>query len=393
MLFAGLIVLSLLLNAPFFLGQPAIAHSDTILISVAQACLTQIDASILQISISPLNYLFSVLITQISGIFLLSYLLFLYKKLTETGDHFHLKEAFFTTIKFSLIFEFALFLFFLYSIPLESTGKSVRFKIVSALALSVKSFNNAGLPFIDSFLNEGTIRQNYIIQIGIVAGNIIGSLGIFVIDELLNPKNLRKRLANPGIDWSPITKVTIFGALLMFLTFSTVFYFNEKNGVLSGLNITESVIASIFEISSSRGFGYTLFSESNDNLNALVTFFGAAPFSTGGGFTLLILVSIMVFFMKKYLKSMDWTILAKIGRNLFFYLFISFCFIALVYLGIFGFSFLRFPGTDLWLTLSSNQISMLPDSHWFFDLFISTVNIIGRLSFIIICFITLKQKS
>ena len=332
------------------------------------------------------------LVSQAVGILFLSFCLWLYWQLiTPEKRNQHIKDAVWLTIKVTILTELILFLFFIYAIPIELTKEGYSDKLLSALMLSINSFNNAGLPYLNQFLIPGAIEQSFIIQIGIIVGSTLGSLGIFVIDELLSPKNLRYRLTHPEVDWSAVTKLSVFGSAFFLMTFSGVFYLTEKNGVLSELNLVESIIASIFETSSARGFGFSLYTYSNYKVNAIISLIGAGSFSTGGGFTLLILVPIYLIIHKMPLKSFEWTQLKRLGINLFIYLTISLIILYLIYFVLSGFSDPYIRGIDLWLTLNTNQSEIPFKAPGYIHLLMSLTNIAGRISFIVACYLTLSQ--
>ena len=93
-----------------------------------------------------LFHILSLFIIQTSGLFLLTILLWSFWQLFgETHEKvFNIYKAFRLTVLVTLICESALFLFFLYTIPVEITGNSMAQKIVAALSLAIHSFNNAG---------------------------------------------------------------------------------------------------------------------------------------------------------------------------------------------------------------------------------------------------------
>lgn len=368
------------------------SFSELLTYSIAQASLIHFNDNAISASITDYYILFQILVTQAAGILFLSFLLWLYRRLISRGTNDQsIKDAVRLTIKVSLLVELILLLFFMYAIPIEFANTGFFDKLLAALMLSVNSFNNAGLSYLNQFLIPGTVQQSFIIQIGVIAGSTLGSLGIFVIDELLSPKNLRYRLKHPEVDWSLFSKLSIFGAVFIFIVFSGIFYLNEKKGVLSELNLVESIIASAFETSSARGFGYSLYNYSNVSFNSFVTLFGAGPFSTGGGFTLLSLAAIFSVFVKRHLRYFEWICLKKLSKNLFIYLFISICIFSLVYIALSGFANPDINKFDLWLILSTNQMEIPANAPWYIHLFISIMNITGRMSFIVASYITLSQ--
>ena len=395
--FHGFLIFYFALIAGTYLGNQFLFHenftissSGLLVLSIAQSSLTGIIGPVLSQNISAAYIYFSLIITQLGGIGLLTYLLFLYWQLFHPNMPQHsIKAAFLLTIKVTVIVETCLFIFFLYALSGSDTNQSVYNQILPSLMLSIHSFNNAGLPFVESVSQLDSITHSFILQLGIIGGNTMGGLGIFVIDELLNPINLRRRLADPKIDWSPITKLSLFGGAFILLIFSCHFYIHEKGALLGDFQLIDSIIASIYETSSARGFGYSLFNSLQ--INEIVALFGAGTFTTGGGFTLVIIMPILSFFMKNHLKSMDWEIIAKLAKNLIIYFLISLCVASLIFLLIKNTTDSQYSFSKLMNTLNTNQLSVSHSISGSNSLFLGIVNIIGRLSFVVACIITLKQ--
>ena len=199
MIYFGLIVISFSVYSILYSEAfVSLSTSSNFSYSIALSSLTQINGDAFHPGLSGAFLLFSLIITQISGIALLSYLLWFYWKLFgDRGEkRYSIIRAFKLTILISFISELILFLFFLYAIPVELTDFSIQKKSLAALSLSINSFNNAGFTHIYQFFDQGVLEQNFILQIGILGGSIIGSLGIFVIYELFSPlKTVHSRFA------------------------------------------------------------------------------------------------------------------------------------------------------------------------------------------------------
>lgn len=339
--------------------------------------------------------LVSIAFTQLSGFLWLTALLWFYWELFRNENKRSLKDAFLLTVKVSFICEAALLIFFLYSIPIESVEGSFIQKFLAALTLSINSFNNAGLSHINQLMLPNSIQSSFILQLGIIGGSTLGSLGIFVLYELFAPINLRHRLANPETDWSLITKVSIFGFAGLVLISSGLFFFYEKNHVLEDKNLTEAIITSVFEISSSRGFGYSIV-ENISNSSGIVLFItsivSAGPFSTGGGITLLSLAWIYSIIVKKEGQSDHLSIINQIASNLIVY-------------SIFAFVILTTSRyiiddkasqellNEQWMLFSTNTHIMSSSSSWISDILKGATIISGRIGFIIACFLTLRKTN
>jgi len=214
LIFFGLILFCLIGNQ-FILREQFfdLSISQKLLYSISQTSLIQFEGIQFNSSLSSGYLVYSLVITQLSGLFFLSFLLWFYWKLFRVKEvNCNFWSAFRLTIKITFVAEISLFLFFLYAIPIELVNNDISDKIFAALLLAINSFNNAGLAQIDRLIYPNLLNANFILQIGIIFGSSLGSFGIFVIDELFSPRNLRKRLANPDIDWLLITKISIYGA-------------------------------------------------------------------------------------------------------------------------------------------------------------------------------------
>jgi trk system potassium uptake protein TrkH len=393
LIFLGLIFLNFSLNQLIF--SDVLGSLPRFSTAIAPAALTQINGPFINQDL-PLSYLVLLLIiTQLSGIVFLSYLLWFYRKLfgSTEDDRFGLRDAFKLTIIISLISETLLFLFFVYSIPAELADFSLLKRIIFALSLAINSFNNAGVSHL--FTPE-ILEQNYILQIGLIGGSTLGSLGIFVMYELFSPIKLRERLNDTSIDWSFITKVSVFGTASILIIASIAFYFLELNNFLGDKNLMEAVIASFYEISSARGFGFYLADQVELKfttvLKILVSFFGSGPFSTGGGISLLGLVWLFSLIWKRNTKSAHIVISKSIVIYFLYYTLITF--------GIFTFLLILFDSESTIYALligqlelfTSNHITLPSSSNGPVDLIRGATLFAGRIGFIAACFLTLKQQ-
>ena len=253
--YVGLILIYYLITQLVF-PLEFISGNNSLLNSIAKISL--IETSGYTLITTSTFILITIAFTQLSGLLWLTALLWFYWELFQTENKRSLKDAFLLTVKVSFICEAVLLIFFLYSIPIESVEGNFIQKFLAALMLSINSFNNAGLSHINQLMLPNSIQSSFILQLGIIGGSTLGSFGIFVLYELFAPINLRHRLANPETDWSLITKVSLFGFAGLVLISSGLFFFYEKNYALEGKNLTEAIITSVFEISSSRGFGYSI---------------------------------------------------------------------------------------------------------------------------------------
>jgi len=336
----------------------------------------------------------SLLITQISGLMLLSVLLWLLWQLLgpDSQREYSLKKAFALSLLATLISETAIFLFFMYGIPTELTHQFVGSKTIAALSLSVHAFNNSGASYISNLLLQDTLQTNFIIQIGIIGGTILGNLGIFVLIELFSPMMLRRRLADTTIDWSAITKIAIFGTAAGLASYAALYFLMAEESTFYGKNLLETLSYILMEAVGSRGFGsiFTLERDTGITLLTLVySTFSAAPFGIGGGVGLLFFIYLVALLRGKFRSIPFLETAFSIVKNwiLLSFCVLSFCIIA----GILSKSSLS--SIDMMLIYNSN---CLPDpgiKYSNIDLWLITMlSTIGRLSFILASAITLKEK-
>lgn len=345
---------------------------------------------------APLSFhVFSLIISQTSAVIILSSLLWLCWQLfgNEKEKYFSIFKAFQLTILVNLICESGLFLFFMYAIPQELAGNNFTQKLLAAISLAVYSFNNAGISQANDLFEAGVLESEFILQVGLIGGTIMGNLGIFVIIDLLSPVNLRKRLANPETDWCFLTKVSVFGAAFVLISFSVIYFLTSDALTFSDKNILESISFMLIEGVGARGFGD--FMEGNQSfLHQIIklgySFFGAGPFSSGGGAGLLMFVFVISLVKGNQITSINSKRSKLIIRN-----WLLFSLTILVFFTLFGFAVngeSRFM--DFAFIFNSHQLSH--DSTE--DSVIITVlkcasSIFGRLSFIIACLITIKHRN
>lgn len=394
MVYFGILGICLLVNKLVFHPYFVDSENSLFLISVAQCSLVNAQGFNKPISLS--FTIFALGITQLMGILLLSYSLYFYRRLYAAAvTHFTIRSAFIETVKVSLLAELILFLFFYYAIPIELTENDLVKKLILTLGLAINSFNNAGIWYFTGLFDPEIINTSFILQLGIIAGITAGSLGIFVVDELASPINLRKRLENPLIDWSLITKISVYGTIVLLLFFSGIYYLTESNNFLARKNLTESVIASLYEISSSRGFGYSVSEHAeyvaSSNVKLFASIVASGPFSTGGGLTLLSLLWFGSFFTKNLSRSWDMSVSIKLAKNLFIYILVCFSLLSFLVWFIAPIAQKQTVLWDQWEIFNTRNISIQTSSRWFIDLLKSFTLIAGRISFVIISFLTLRK--
>jgi len=394
----GLIILSLLVNL-YFDSDIFISTNPSLsfLSASSLGSLTHLNGEIFNNYLPQSFILFSLFITQGTGIAILSILLWFYWQLFGNNQEkkYNIKRAVRLTIIISVLVESFLFIFFLYIIPTEIVENNLQKKILTTISLSINSFNNAGFPFIRQLIPYEFYLKNYILQLGIIGGAALGNLGIFVINELFSPLKLRERLNDHTVDWSIITKISVYGAAIILSLFSLIHFFQNYGNPLNEINIMESIITSIYNVASFRGFGFYLQENSNieDSLviNLFVVIFGSGPFSTGGGLTLLCLLWMFTVLWKNNNISQIATF-NLIAKNLIIYNTITFSTLTIMLLiAESGALSSKLILNQCWLFFNNNLL--ISPSTWQAELIKSFTIIAGRISFIVACFMTLKQQN
>ncbi len=396
----GLIILCFLAHLYFSSEIFISANSSLSFLSASDlGSLTHIDTNIFKDDLPQSYIVFSFIISQSVGIAILSILLWFYWQLfgSKQDKKNGITKAIKLTIIISLSIESLLFLFFLYIIPAEIVDNNIQKKMLTAISLSINSFNNAGFPFLKQLIPNEFYDRNYIFQLGIVGGAVLGNLGIFAIYELFSPLKLRERLNDHTVDWSPITKISVFGTAIFLAVFSAIHFFSRYGGNLSDINIMESTIASIYNVSSLRGFGYYLNEnsrvESSVILNLLASMFGSGPFSTGGGLTTLSLIWAFSLPWKNNNNFSQITIVNSIAKNLLIYCLIAFTIptILLIVLDSDTSTF-NLIINQFWLFFNNHLSIASSSSSWAVDIIKSITIMAGRISFVVACFITFQQR-
>jgi len=175
--------------------------------------------------------------------------------------------------------------------------------------------------------------------------------------------------------------------------FSTLFFLIEYNGILSGKNLIESIISSIYEIAGARGFGYSLSDLTNcaSKTTLLISsLFGAGPFSTAGGFTLLIFVWAYSLYIKKPYYQKDLLVIRKLMKNLILYTLLTFGSLLIIRLIVDN----SFSTTEIifdqWYLFSCSKITYFSAMTTSVSLIKALTIISGRLGFVIACYLTLR---
>ena len=164
----------------------------------------------------------------------------------------------------------------------SSTGH----KIFVTAFQAISAFGNAGFSVLED--NLYTVQRAFVLHLVVLVAYGLGGLGIDTLYDLFSPKRLRQRLAHPETDWRLATKVAVNSSIVLVGIGGLLFYGLEQHHTLEGLNLTEKLIASVFQSATTRTAGFytvdiTQLTEATLWLLIGLMFVGGGAGSTAGG--------------------------------------------------------------------------------------------------------------
>ena len=154
---------------------------------------------------------------------------------------------------------------------------------------SISAFTNAGFCLWDENFMNVAVAHSFFPQIVVICLIITGGMGFIFLHDVFSPIQIKERRLHKWKRLSPSTKIVFYTTLVIIVTGSLIFYFVERNYSLINLSgLGESVLASVFQIVTSRSAGFNTLDVTQFSVPALllimvVMFIGASPGSTGGG--------------------------------------------------------------------------------------------------------------
>lgn len=176
-------------------------------------------------------------------------------------------------------------LYFLWGeVPFDSVAQKIYFSIFHA----VSAFNNAGFSLFTNGLYEQGVRDLYLLHLTVALTIFLGSLGFPAIRDIFFLENVRKRMEQPWRKWKLSTRIAFYSSLALILAGAVGFFLLEQNGSLKGKNLSEAVIASLFQSVTTRTAGFNTVDMASLSVPVLflmmfLMFIGASSGSTGGG--------------------------------------------------------------------------------------------------------------
>lgn len=189
-------------------------------------------------------------------------------------------------ITFSI--EFCAFIFIYLTWGDEVVFASVGDKIFFSAFHAISAFCNAGFSLYTNGLYENFVRDSYILHSIIIGTVILGGIGFGTLTDIFSPRNLRKRLQYPWIDWQIGTKIAVYVSAVLLVAGMLMFYLLEKNNTLAGMNFIEAMITSFFQSGSTRTAGFNTVDISQLAIPTLIIFIflmfiGGSSNSIAGG--------------------------------------------------------------------------------------------------------------
>lgn len=321
---AGAVALSL---APSLNGRE-VAFIDNLLTSTSAVCVTGMTSVDPATTYSATGHLFILFLVQMGGIGIVSYaalIIYIVSHRVSIGDRVALGQTFFQDhrsnigaflkriIVLILVLE-ALGALCFYLLHPEEIG------IFHSIFLSVSSFCNAGFaPWTDSISQW---RTNWGVCLTIIVLVELGSIGFFVIDELLrlawarlrglrpraNSRRPRKPNRAPRLSFQ--ARVILSTTLALFVLGTVCFWLTALgNPAWKGTPWSQLLLGAMFESASFRTVGFAptslrLLSDLTLLIAVLLMIIGGSPGSCGGGIKTTTLRTLMGY-MKALIHGKD----------------------------------------------------------------------------------------
>lgn len=150
---------------------------------------------------------------------------------------------------------------------------------------SVSAFCNAGFDLMGNVTGEYSSFVGYAgnawLNITLMALITVGGIGFFVWNDILKNKiNIKKYTLH--------TKITLSATVLILVVSAALFFVFERNGLMKGMGVKETILASLFSSVTPRTAGFNTIdtgalSGSSKLLTMVLMFIGGSPGSTAGG--------------------------------------------------------------------------------------------------------------
>jgi len=291
--FAGVIVLgAFALWLPFSASKSPLTFIDALFMSTSGVCVTGLTTINIGKDLSIAGQVITMVLFQIGGLGIITFSVFLFG-IMGRGISFKEREIIQSVFMHTPRRDFLVILksVLLFTLIIESVGAlllfirfSQDFPLGQALYTSVyhavSAFNNCGYSlFSDSLMGY---KGDWLINLTIMGLLILGGIGFIVLHELLAKwRGSQNRL-------SVHTKIVLITTGFLIVSGSLLFYLFERNSMIKDMDLSTSVLVSIFQAVSPRTCGFNtvdlgLLTNGAILLIMVLMFIGACPGSTGGG--------------------------------------------------------------------------------------------------------------
>jgi len=291
--FAALILLgALALWFPVSASKNPLDFVDALFMSTSGVCVTGLATIDIGKDLSLMGQVITLLLFQIGGLGIITFSVFLFG-IMGRGISFKEREiiqsVFMPTPRrdFLVILKSVL----LFTLVIETVGTLLLFirfsqdfplgqALYTSVYHSVSAFNNCGYSlFSDSLMGY---RSDWIVNLTIMGLLILGGIGFIVLHELLAKwRGSQKRL-------SVHTKIVFITTGFLIVSGALLFYLFERNSMIKDMDLSTSVLVSIFQAVTPRTCGFntvdiTALTNGAILLLMILMFIGACPGSTAGG--------------------------------------------------------------------------------------------------------------
>ncbi len=227
------------------------------------------------------------LLVQVGAVFYLFFAVPVVRQMNPRADYSADKSdsaraVIYRVLKITALVEGGAFVLIYYTAGGQMTEEVGR-KAFVAVFHAVSAFGNAGFSVLPD--NLLAVPRAFVLHLAILVTFGLGGLGIDVLYDLFSPRRLRQRLANPSIDWRWGTRVSVNTSIGLVGGGALLFYVLEQHNVLTGLNLTEKLIGSLFQSSTTRTAGFYTVDITQLTTPALVLMIGLMVIGGGAGST------------------------------------------------------------------------------------------------------------
>lgn len=170
---------------------------------------------------------------------------------------------------------------------------------------SVSAFCNAGFDLMGrskgAYNSLASYSNDMLVNLVIMLLIVVGGIGFFVWDDLTRKKWHIKQYALHTKLVLFVTGVLIFGGAILFWLF-------EKNHLMAGMGVKETVLTSLFSSVTARTAGFNTIdtaglTTSSKLLTILLMFIGGSPGSTAGGIKTTTMIVLMIYVISNLRNS------------------------------------------------------------------------------------------